>query len=236
VPDSFLYSTIALIPKGKHGNVSGSYNFWGIIRVYGKLFDNIVLFLYGKHLLSSELQFGFKAKSSTNLRSMVLNEFMAYFVNHQSSVFCTFLDASKTFDRLKYCMLYQLLVSRQVPPPIIRVLINFYTGNFARVAWWVIMSDYFLAINDVKRGGVMSPVLFCFYIDYWWLVVVLCKAGVGCFISDYFVGALDYANEIVLLVMSASVLHIMLAICDKYANDIVSLLMPIIKMSSCVAM
>ena len=131
--------------------------------------------------------------------------------------FCTFLDASTAFDRLKYCKLFKLLVSRQLPPPIIRVLINFYTGNYVRVAWCGIVSHYFLAINGVKQGGVLSPVLFCLYIDG--LLVALSKAGVGCFIGDYFVGALAYADDVVLLAPSASALRIMLAICDKYANE-----------------
>ena len=41
--------------------------------------------------MSSELQFGFKAHSSTNMFSMVLKESIAYYNTHQSSVFCTFL-------------------------------------------------------------------------------------------------------------------------------------------------
>jgi len=109
---------------------------------------------------------------------------MTYYVNHQSSIFCTFLDDSKSFHRLKYCKLFKLLVSRQVPPPIIRLLINFYTGNFIRVAWCGIVSDYFLPINGVKQAGVPSPVLFCLYIDG--LLVALSKAGVGCFIAGLF--------------------------------------------------
>jgi hypothetical protein len=127
------------------------------------------------------------------------------------------LDASKAFDRLKYCKLFKLLVSRQLPPPIIRVLINFYTGNYVRVAWCGIVSDYFLAINDAKQGGVLSPVLFCLYIDG--LLVALSKAGVGCFIGNNFAGALAYADDIVLLAPSASALRIMLSICDNYANE-----------------
>jgi len=71
--------------------------------------------------------------------------------------------SSKAFDRLKYCKLFNLLVSRQVPPPIIRVLINFYTGNFVSVAWCGIVSDYFVAINGVKQGGELNPVLFFVY-------------------------------------------------------------------------
>ena len=82
------------------------------------------------------------------------------------------------------------------------MLINFYTGNYVRVAWCGIVSDYFLAINGVKQGGVSSPVLFCLYIDG--LLVALSKAGVGCYIGEYFVRALAYVDDIVLLAPSAS--------------------------------
>jgi len=88
-------------------------------------------------------------------------------------------------------------VDRGVPPPVIRVLINFCSGNFVRFAWCSIVPDYFLAINGVKQGGVLSPVLFCFCINGF--LVALAKAGVGCFVGDYFVEALIYADDIVLL-------------------------------------
>jgi hypothetical protein len=50
---------------------------------------------------------------------------------------------------------------------------NFYVGNFVRIQWNGIVSDYFLAGNGVKQGGVLSPVLFCLYIDG--LLVALSK-------------------------------------------------------------
>ena len=88
----FLLSTVVPIPKGNNVNKSDSSNFRGIAlsSVYGKIFDNIVLSRYSERLASSELQFGFKAKSSTNLCSMVMKESIAYYVNNNSSVFCTF--------------------------------------------------------------------------------------------------------------------------------------------------
>ena len=75
----------------------------------------------------------------------------------------------------------------------------------------------FLAVNGVKQGGVLSPVLFCSYIDG--LLVALSRAGVGCFIGSDFVDALAYADDIVLLDPSATALRSMLAICDCYASE-----------------
>ena len=110
-----------------------------------------------------------------------------------------------------------MLVIRKVPALIIRVLIYFYLCNFVRVQWCGIVSDYFSAGNGVKQGGVLSPVLFCVYIDG--LLIALSRAGVGCFLGSNFVGALAYADDIVLLAPTASALRIMLSICDNYAKD-----------------
>jgi len=74
-----------------------------------------------------------------------------------------------------------------------------------------------MALSSLKQGGVLSPVLFGLYIDD--LLVALSKAGVGCVIGDCCVVALAYADDIVLLELSTSVLCIMLAICDNYANE-----------------
>ena len=90
-------------------------------------------------------------------------------------------------------------------------------GNYVRVSWCGVMSDYFLAVNGVKQGGVLSPVLFCVYIDG--LLVALSKAGVGCFIGSNFVGALAYADDVVLLAPTATALRRMLSICDCYASE-----------------
>jgi len=49
--------------------------------------------------------------------------------------------------------------------------------------------------------------------------VALSRAGAGCFMGSKFVGALVYADDIVLLAPSASVLRMMLVICDNCAKD-----------------
>jgi hypothetical protein len=76
VPDTFLCSAVIPIPKGGNLSLSSSPNFRGIAlsSVYGKMMDTIILRRYSDRLLSFELQFGFKAKSSTNMCTMVLKE------------------------------------------------------------------------------------------------------------------------------------------------------------------
>ena len=219
LPNDFLYSTIVPIPKGRNVNVADSANFRGIAvcSVFGKLFDNIVLQQFSDSFHTSQLQFGFKAKSSTNLCTFVLKEAMSYYVKHQSSVFCTFLDATKAFDRINYCKLFRLLLKRDLPASVVRMLLFVYTNNFVRVSWCGLFSEYFLATNGVKQGGVLSPVLFCVYLDE--LLVSLSKANVGCFLGNSYVGALAYADDLVLIAPTASAMRRMLSICDAYAAD-----------------
>jgi len=49
-----------------------------------------------------------------------VKESIADYLHNSSSVLCTFLDASKAFDRVHYCKLFKFLVSRQVPACIVK--------------------------------------------------------------------------------------------------------------------
>jgi len=76
VPDIFLTSTILPIPKNKNGNVTDSANYRGIAlsSVFVKIFDHVILEKYRDRLCTSELQFGFKRKSSTHACTLLLKE------------------------------------------------------------------------------------------------------------------------------------------------------------------
>jgi len=139
------------------GSNSNNYRGIALSSIFGKLMDNIVLIKFLDKLQTSSLRFGFKAKSSTNLCIFVLKETLAYYVKNQTTVFCTFLDASKAFDRINYCKLFRLLINHGMPAFDNRVLLNLYIGNFVCMFWCGIFSYYFLATDGVKQGGVLSP-------------------------------------------------------------------------------
>ena len=113
------------------------------------------------------------------------------------------------------------LFHRKIPPSYLRLLLNLYTkqSNTYFLEWRAARSDVFVAKNGVKQGGVISPLLFCTYIDG--LLQLLCKSKVGCFIGNVFVGALSYADDLVLLVPTARAMRlpVMLHVCDQYAIE-----------------
>ena len=99
----FLMTSLVVLSFPYQANVTDSGNYRGIAlcSIFTKIFDLIMLSMFCDHLHSSELQFGFKARRSTYMCTMVLKETIAYYINNGSPVYCSFLDASKAFDRIE---------------------------------------------------------------------------------------------------------------------------------------
>jgi len=51
--------------------------------------------------------------------------------------------------------------------------LRLYTCNVVCVAWNGVLSDYFLAVNGVKQGGVLRPIIFSMYINGLLIIVLL---------------------------------------------------------------
>jgi len=77
------------------------------------------------------------------------------------------------------------------------MLINMYLTQFGKIFWAGILSSQFPIFNGVRQGGVLSPLLSCVYIDN--LLVRLSESGVRCYLGNNFVGALAYADDVVLV-------------------------------------
>ena len=217
VPADLLRGTTIPIPKGKNANLTTSENYRGITlcSIFLRVFDLIVLSRYRNFLSTCDLQFGFKKKCSTNICSWLLKETASYYVNNNSAVYCTLLDASKAFDKIEYCVLFKELMKRKLPAIMIRMLLNIYINQEIRVQWNNCHSNWFSICNGVKQGATMSPILFCIYFDN--LLLELKREGAGCHIGNMFIGALAYADDVVLLAPTASALRRMLAVCEHYA-------------------
>jgi hypothetical protein len=130
-----------------------------------------------------------------------------------------FLDAFKASDDVHYCKLFSLLLNCQILSLFFRVLLNIFTCQRVRVRvlWNDIYSECFGVSNGVKQGGIISPILFSIYFDE-----VLCRlqsAGVGCYIGQFFVCALAYADDLTLVAPTVSAMRRELAICERFADE-----------------
>jgi hypothetical protein len=153
-----------------------------------KLFDKVVLLLWG-HLLSSDtLQFGYKVGTSNTQCSWLVTEVVNYFLERGTNPIITLLDCSKAFDTCKFSILFTKLIDRGLPPIVVRTLMVVYEDQYAWVKCGGARSSLFPIINGTRQGSILSPALFAVYVDE--LLKELRSLGVGCHLAGVFYGIL----------------------------------------------
>ena len=131
--------------------MSNSDNYRGIslFNSICKLFDYVIIDLCGDTLSTSDMQFGFKAQHSTTMCTVILKEVISHYIEGNSNVYVCLLDASKAFDKIHYGKLFSMLLSKNIPNKILRLIVNSYIRQQARVSWDNHFSKYFKLSNGV---------------------------------------------------------------------------------------
>ena len=160
-PDDLLKSSIISIPKDCTASLTtiviivGGVSF---INAICKLFDNVILVLYGDELQSSDMQFGCKQGHSTTLCTLIYKKVVHHYLNSCSNVYSCLLDASKAFDRAHYGTLFRELLTKCVLICFIGLVLDSYIRQKACALWNSVKSRYFTMANGVKQGRVISPI------------------------------------------------------------------------------
>ena len=217
--DALLHSVIVSIPKDIKAGINNSENYRGISLCIAlcKMMDMLIINKYSDKLFTSDLQFAFKEQHSTNMCTSVLKETIFQYAKHKSSIFGCLLDASKAFDRVHFGKLFDILLNRELPGVVLRLLLDCYTRQVIKTRWGSAMSDQFTALNGVRQGGVLSPILFSVYFDE--LMTRLKQQPAGCKIGSYFMGAICYADDVTLLCPSLRGLQKMLDVCEQFGSE-----------------
>ena len=181
-----------------------------------KLFDNVILLLWGDVLGTDSLQFGFKSGTSTTECTWMVMEVASYFLRRGVPCVVTLLDCSKAFDMCQFSVLFQKLKKKGLPAIVIRTLIFVYEEQTAWVSWGTARSSQFGILNGTRQGSVLSPGFFGIYVDE--LLLQLRRSGVGCYIGGSFFGAAGYADDIILLAPCRSAMAQMVKICEDYGK------------------
>ena len=203
LPSAFTYSTLIPVIKDKAGDPTSKSNYRPIalLSCLAKVLEKCILTVYSDFFSSTDHQFGFKAKHSTDLCIFTLKETINFYLESSTPVFTCFLDASKAFDKVCHFTLFSKLYHRGLPILVLRLIIFMYSSQCISVRWGNVQSGSFSISNGVRQGGVLSPVFFSIYMDE--LSHILTDSCVGCTISNVYVNHLFYADDIVLLCPSA---------------------------------
>ena len=191
---------VVLVPivKNKRASICSKANYRPIAlaSIVSKIFEKLLYDRISYALTTCSNQFGFKTKHSTDMCIYAFKEAVLKYRSLNSNVYSCFLDASKAFDRVNHYVLFDKLLKRGVPLCVVRILIFWYTSQTMYVRWNNVISSGFGVSNGVRQGGILSPYLFCVYMDD--LSIKLNDIKVGCTIGTTLINHLMYADDLVL--------------------------------------
>ena len=181
-----------------------------------KLFDRVILIVWGHLLVSGSLQMGYKKKSSTAQCSYVMMETVSYYLNHGSNPIMVALDMSSAFDKCRFDIMFSKLEKR-IPAIVIRTLIFSYEQQYAWVKWGNNSKSRIFSIsNGTKQGSVLSPALFSVYVQD--LLYELKELCVGCHVGETFLGDIAWADDFLFLAPHRAAMQQMLDVAADFGR------------------
>lgn len=219
VPQEFTSTVIIPLVKDKKGDISDVDNYRPIAltTVMSKVFENIILERYIGQLCTSDNQFGFKQKHSTEQCIFSLKQVIDFYTVNSSPVYLCFMDLSKAFDMVHHEKLFTLLQKRGVHFIVVRLLRKWYATQLFFVKWGCAVSKPFSTSNGTRQGSILSPYLFNVYIDE--LSERLKSTGVGCYINNVCFNHLFYADDSVLVAPSPRALQLLIDVSFKFSKQ-----------------
>ena len=91
-----------------------------------KMFEYVILILWGDLVQSDSLQAGFKRKSSCTMASWLVFEVGQWFYQRGGAVHAAFCDMSKAFDYVLYNKLFEKLLATGMPAIVVKVIVYAY--------------------------------------------------------------------------------------------------------------
>ena len=151
LPSDLTDTALVPIVKENTGDIisdKGNYRPIALASVVSKVFEMALLVKLEKYLYSSDYQFGFKPKHSTDLCIYTMKEVIEIYKSQSSSVYVCFMDASEAFDRVNHWALFKKLTDRGMPDVVVRILVYWYRTQNACVRWSTACSEMFTNNNN----------------------------------------------------------------------------------------
>ena len=209
VPRSMVYGEIRPILKGNL-NKHSSENYRPVMSssIFLKIFEYCLLPKLKKSLKISNLQFGFRENTGCLPAIALVKETISTYNSEGSDVHCAMVDLSKAFDRINHTLLFEKLLASGLDGKIISILEKMYANSYVNTDFNGKKSDSWRVGNGTRQGGVISPILFSYYIDN--ILQEISNSNTGCSIGGYKTNILCFADDICILAPSAKGVQLIL--------------------------
>ena len=201
----------------KDQSSSSNYRPIAVATAASKIMESLLMDRLEDYLYSSDNQFGFKSKHSTELCIFALKEVIQYYKYLNTPIFVCFIDIKSAFDRVSFWKLFTKLLDRGTPLYLVELLEYWYTTQQLFIKWGNTESQCFNMSNGIRQGSILSPYLFNVYVDD--LNIKLNETKVGCYVSNRPVNNFSYADDLALIAPSATALNQLLKTCELFARE-----------------
>ena len=179
-----------------------------------KVFEYVLLDRIKSVITLNDSQFGYREGTSTLMAVASFKETILKYVSEGSTVYTSFLDLSKSFERVNHRKLLLKLKNFNVPPYILKILQVLFRNSQVSVKYGEIFSDKWNLERGVRQGGILSAFLFCVYLDD--IIGSMKKCIYGCKLGINLINCIAYADDVVLMAPTATGLqHLLNHVGDK---------------------
>ena len=181
IPRKMLSGEIRPIIKNNKACKTKSDNFRPIMNssVFLKVFEYCLLPILSSNLHLHDLQMGFRDNSSCLNTVMYLKEVISLYNKQSSNVHCAFLDLSKAFDLVDHSILVEKLKSTELPSQVVLTIEYMLKNSDIHVSFNRIVGNAWKSEIGTRQGGILSPLLFNFYMKK--CIDVISKQNDECF-------------------------------------------------------
>lgn len=158
---------IPLLKPGKPADKSNSYRPISLLSPIAKIFEGLIFGVLKDHLNLEDHQHGFRKNRSTTTAVHHITDFIQGGLNEKrpnKRTILVALDLSRAFDTVSHSILLRDILESTLPSDIKRWLANYLRGRQTVVEFRGARSKHRKVKQGVPQGGVISPILFNFYL------------------------------------------------------------------------
>ena len=171
-----------------------------------KVFEYCIADPLKKHLKINHIQFGFTENSSCANAITFLKETVFNYTSKKSNVHAVALDLSKAYDKININLLIDKLVSADLPLPLVKIIGFMLKNTHVNVRCNGYLGREFKVMNGARQGGIISSIIFNFYIDE--CINIVSNMDIGCVLKHEKANIVAYADDIIVMAPSSNALQI----------------------------